>query len=271
LLACSRSAPLPPRAVELNQAGVEALATGDLETADARFALALEYSPRFVEALTNQALVELQRGNFARAERLLERAVRLNPDVAQPHHGLGVLAERRRRPDVASRHYAEALRVDPGFAPARLNLGRLLFAAGMVEHARSQFKRLTEVAPEEALGWAGLVESLLRLGRAAEAEACLREARERFPDHVELEVLAARSLIRRGRYEEAIAALSEIALARDDNAVAALGWTAVAELALGRRQRAVWSARRALELEPRDAVAGYALDAALGRRSAAAK
>src|SRR6478609_8743317 len=95
LAGCSGSAPLPPQAVALNRAGAEALARGDLETADARFNLALEYSPRFVEALVNQGLVELQRGNFDRARELVVRARRLNPDVAQPHHALGVLAARR--------------------------------------------------------------------------------------------------------------------------------------------------------------------------------
>src|SRR6188768_4000823 len=91
-LACAGTAPLPPKGLALNEAGVAALAAGDLETADARFSLALEYNPKFVDALTNQGLVELQRGNFERARQLLTRARRLNPDVAQPHHALGVLA-----------------------------------------------------------------------------------------------------------------------------------------------------------------------------------
>ena len=268
-MGCTRAAPLPPRAAELNRAGIEALSSGDLETADARFALALEYSPRFVEALTNQALVEMQRGNFARARHLLERARRLNPDVAQPHHAFGVLAERQHRPDLASEHYAEALRVDPGFAPARLNLGRLLFAAGMVEHARSQFKRLVEVAPGDALGWAGYVESLLRLGRTAEAEAALGRALERFPEQPEIEVLAARSLIRRGAYDRALKKLVPLTRARDDMAVAALGWSAVAELAMGRSQPAAAAARRALALSPHDSVATYVLALALQQQGAA--
>jgi Flp pilus assembly protein TadD len=72
--ACAGSAPLPAKALELNRAGVDALAAGDLETADARFSLALEYNPNFVDALTNQGLVELQRGNFERARQLLTRA-----------------------------------------------------------------------------------------------------------------------------------------------------------------------------------------------------
>lgn len=262
-LACSGAAPLPAKAIALNRAGAEALALGDLETADARLNLALEYSPRFVEALVNQGLVELQRGNFERASELLRRARRLNADVAQPHHALGILAERQARPDQASRHYYDALAVDPGFAPARANLARLLFDAGMLEEALVQFKRLSEVAPDSPEAAQGLAETLLRLGRIDEAEAITRAARERFPDSAELTVLAARSLLRQGKLERAIELLSPLGYGRDEVAANALGWLATAELLRGRPQLAVGAAKRALELEPSSPVATYAMAEAL--------
>jgi tetratricopeptide (TPR) repeat protein len=260
---CKGTAPLPARAAELNSAGIEALERGDLETAEARFALALEYSNNFVEALVNQALVEMQRGNFENARRLLKRARRLNPDVAQPHHGLGVLAERERRPDQASEHYAEALRVDPGFAPARANLGRLLFDAGMFEHARVQFKRLVEVAPEQPAGYSGLVETLIQLGRHDEADAVLGEGLLHFAEDPSLLILLARANLRVGRFDAAIALLEPIARERDDMAVAALGWIATTELARGRARQAAAAARRAVGLEPNDSLAVFALARAL--------
>jgi tetratricopeptide (TPR) repeat protein len=259
LAACSGTAPLPAKAVALNRAGAEALARGDLETADARLSLALEYSPRFVEALVNQGLVELQRGNFERARELLERARRLNPDVAQPHHALGVLAERRERPDEASRHYYAALAVDPGFAPSRANLARLLFDAGMLEEALVQFKRLVEVASDTPDAELGLAETLLRLGRTAEAERVTQAASGRFPDCSELQILTARSLLRRGEIERAIELLKPLGYGNDDVAVSALGWLATAELLRDRPAQAVGAARRALALEPSSPVAIYAM------------
>ncbi len=268
LLACKSAVPLPERAVALNTAGIEALARGDLETADARFSLALEYSPEFVDALVNLGSCELERGNFEHARQLFERARRLNPDVAQPHHALGLLAERQGRPDRASEHYYEALRVDPGFAPARANLGRLLFAGGMLEEALVQFKRLVEIAPDEAAGYAGLTETLLQLGRTSEAEATIAAAAERFHDVPEIAILAARSALRRGAYDEALGLLLPLAHERSDVGVAALGWIATAELARGRLPHAVGAARRALELSPDDHVATYALAVALSKLGA---
>jgi tetratricopeptide (TPR) repeat protein len=173
VVGCAGTAPLAPKAVDLNRAGTEALAAGDLPTAEARFALALEYHPRFVEALTNLGLVEMQRGNFARARVQLERARRINGDLAQPHHGLGVLAEREGRPDLAAESYREALRVNPGFAASRGNLARLLFAAARYDDAREQFLRLSQVDPRDIGARAGLVETLLQLQRADESDQVL--------------------------------------------------------------------------------------------------
>ncbi len=50
LLGCATEATLPRKALELNTLGAQALASGDLSGAEARLAVALEYSPRFVEA-----------------------------------------------------------------------------------------------------------------------------------------------------------------------------------------------------------------------------
>lgn len=263
LCACSGSAPLPAKALELNRAGAEALARGDLETADARLSLALEYSPRFVEALVNQGLVELQRGNFDRARELITRARRLNPDVAQPHHALGILAERQARPDEASRHYYDALAVDPGFSPARSNLARLLFDAGMLEEALVQLKRLVELEPDSPEAAASLAETLLRLRRVDEAEAIVERARERFPDTPSLVVLAARGQLRQANVARAVELLTPLGYGRDEVAAEALGWLATAELLRGDARSAVGAAKRALELEPTSPVATYAMARAL--------
>src|SRR5271170_806541 len=146
LVGCSTGAPLPPKAIALNREGAKALAAGNLELAEARIALALEYNARFTEAWVNLGLIELRRGNFERAQRAFVKARDLNPDLPTPHHALGLLASEEGQPAQAEMHYRAALRVDPGFAAARANLGRILFERGAFEEAREQFLRLTQVA-----------------------------------------------------------------------------------------------------------------------------
>jgi tetratricopeptide (TPR) repeat protein len=258
-LGCSGTAPLAPKAVQMNRLGVEALEAGDYATAEARFAVAIEFHPRFVEAQVNLGLTELARGNHGRARALFLRARHINADLPHPHHGLGVLADAERRPREAVEHYREALRVDPAFVPARANLARDYFDAAMLDEAREQFLRLSEVAAHDDRGPAGLAETLLRLGRPDEASEVVRAARARLGDRPALMLLAAREALAAGYVAEARAELARLASRRHEHATAAKGWLAVADLAAGDLGPAREHAEAALAEDREQPVASYAL------------
>jgi tetratricopeptide (TPR) repeat protein len=259
-LGCSSSAPLPPKAIALNRDGAAALAAGDVMTAEARFALAVEYNPRFTEAWVNLGLVEMARGNLDLAYKDFVRARSLNPDLPTPHHALGLLADKRAMGEEAERHYRMALKVDPGFAPARVNLGRRLFARRAFDDAREQFLRLVEVAPASIDGWLGLSESLQRLGREDEADDVVVRARARFGDAPELMLLVARQLLRRGVYDEAEATLAPLTRVADPaRQRAAWDWIAVARLGRGDTEGAIKAANEVLQSDKSDPVARYVL------------
>jgi tetratricopeptide (TPR) repeat protein len=258
--ACASAVPLPLRAIELNAAGARAVAEGKLPLAEARLSVALEYSPRFVEAWVNLGYVELGRGNFEQARRDFLQARDLNQDIPTPHHALGVLADRQGVGDEAEDHYRAALKVDPGFAPARANLARRLFARGRFEEAREQFARLVEVAPETIDGWVGEAQTLWRLGRDGDAEALVEQARDRFGDAPELRLLLAREQLERGEWREAEALLAPLIGGRDRaRAGAAWSWIALARLGRGDAGGANEAVREALAIDRDDAVARYAL------------
>jgi tetratricopeptide (TPR) repeat protein len=260
---CSATAPLPPRAARLNEDGATALAAGDLATAEARLALALEYSPRFTEAWVNLGIVEMRRGNLEAAKRDFVRARDLNPDLPSPHHALGVLADRRGHGAESERHYRAALAVDPGFAPARANLGRRLFERAAFDEAREQFLRLTEIDPSRVEGWAGLGETLLQLGRDAEADEAIDRAHDRFADAAEVTLLVARQMMRRGSFEGAERALASLTTdVQASRRAAAWAWIAVARLALD-AAAASDAADEALAIDHDQPVATYAKAAAL--------
>jgi tetratricopeptide (TPR) repeat protein len=257
---CATSVPLPAEALALNAAGARAIAEGQLGVAEARLSVALEYSPRFVEAWVNLGYVELGRGNFEQARRDFLRARDLNQDIATPHHALGLLAEEQGRGAEAEEHYRAALKVDPGFAPSRANLGLRLFARGQYENAREQFERLIEVAPEVIEGWIGEAETLRQLGRPAQAEDVVARAVRRFGDAPALRLLRARQQVERGDWIEAEALLAPLA-GSTDRARAGAAWAWIAIARIGRRDfdGAGEAARAALAIRRDDPVARYAL------------
>jgi len=260
LAGCTVAVPLPPKALELNRLGAAALGAGDLATAEARLALAIEYSPKFTEAWVNLGLLELRRGDLAQARKDLTHARTLNPDLPTPHHALGLLDEQTSRPKQAEANYRAALAVNPGFAPARANLGRMLFASGLYDEAREQFLRLTEVAPDALEGWLGLVESFVRLGRERDADIATGRARARFGNRPDIVMLVARQLLRRGAFEEAEGTLAPLTAAADPaRSATAWAWVAVARLGLGRPDAAEVAAREALAANAAEPVAQFVL------------
>lgn len=255
--ACAARAPLPPKAIQLNDDGAAALASGDLTTAEARLALAVEYNPRFTEAWVNLGLVALERGELDRAERDIRRGRELNPDLPAPHHALGLLAERRGDLEAAERFYRAALKVDPGFTSSRANLGRLLYARGAFDDAREQFLRLTEVAPASLEGWTGLVESLLRLDQEQSADDTLASARERFGDVPDVVLLVGRQQLRRGAYEQAEATLAPLTLEDAHRRAEAWAWIGVSRLSRGDAAGARDAANESRAIDPQEPIAFY--------------
>jgi len=255
---CASVPPLPPQARQLVADGARSLEEGDLGTAEAQLMLATEWSPRFTEAWVNLGLVELRRGNLDMAHRHLRHARELNADSASPHHGLGLLFELRGDPAEAERNYRAALKVDPGFYPSRVNLGRLLYQRSAFDEARMEFSKLTLSAPDRLEAWCGLVEALLRLGRPLEADGVLRVALMRHGAAPGLMLLGARLALADGRFEDAVSLLSSLTTHADPEIAAlALAWRGVVQLRKGERRRAEGDARAALLLAPRSEIATY--------------
>lgn len=257
--ACAPRGAVHPNAVELNKAGAYALSLGDLDTAQARLELAIEYHPGFVEAWINLGLLELSRGDVPMAEKRFRRALALDKDAAGAHVGLGVVAEKRGVPDDAERSYRAALAIDPGLAEPRANLARLLAARGALDEARDHLRRLIEVQADDPAGWMALCEVLWRMGRDPEAAQVVDEARARLGERPEIELLLARRDLRAGELDEAIVRLEPLSKEPGALGRAAGGWLAAARLEKGDLEGARAAARAVLARDPEDRLARHVL------------
>ena len=95
-----------------------------------------------------------------------------DPLTAPEHNDLGVAYEAQGRLDLAAREYRRALRLDPRFGRARLNLGNVEAAAGRWARAEGEFRRALAVLPGDPDPPNNLAVALLRQGGSlAEAES----------------------------------------------------------------------------------------------------
>src|SRR5437762_2269678 len=89
-------------------------------------------------------------------------------------------------------------------------LGLSYLQRNQLPEAESQFKKLTELAPDDPLGYAELGLTYLQAGRYAEAEKELRKARELDPANTEIGLALARLYALTGRSAEARTTLERL-------------------------------------------------------------
>jgi tetratricopeptide (TPR) repeat protein len=108
--------------------------------------------------------------NTGEANRLAELTVQTAPDLATAHQALGAARHIALRLDDAETEYARAVELDPKSTRAKLALADLKRASERNEAALTLYREVAEADPKNNSARAGIVLSLLELGRKDEAE-----------------------------------------------------------------------------------------------------
>ena len=90
------------------------------------------------------------------AELHYREAVRLGPDMAAAHLGLGLALRNQARTGDAEVCFRDALRFDPHYVEAQTNLGLLLQSQGRVDEARAAFLGTLQLDPNNTWAFSGL-------------------------------------------------------------------------------------------------------------------
>jgi tetratricopeptide (TPR) repeat protein len=147
----------------------------------------------------------LRRGDRAAAETAFRDAIRENPLYLDAYMNLGTLYQERGELDRAVAAYDELLARNPDFAGAYLNRGACRQAQGRLDDALADYRRAEEIdlyspAASNNAGFA-----LAQLGRSVEAEAAYLRAIEKDPAFVDARVNLARLFEATGRPDAAMA------------------------------------------------------------------
>jgi tetratricopeptide (TPR) repeat protein len=239
-----------------------ALEKGELDRAEAEFAMALEYDPQTKEALNGLGLVTMARGDHDSARGLFQAALVQDDDFAEAHANGGALELASSQPDLALPHLQAALAIDPGFVAARHNLARALVALGRFDEAREEYMKLTSTQPSDADAWAELAHAELLVGHRAAAGRAANVALGLAPSQpIALRVHA--DLLRDGgdlagalqRYDALLAQRPS-----DEQALVGRGMTL---LLMGRLPEARADMRRAVDIAPGSPLPHFGLAVAL--------
>jgi Flp pilus assembly protein TadD len=153
------------------------------------------------------ALTPAQQTALVKATTELVAAEMVDAERPEAHLNLGLLDLRRRQLSEAEAEYRTALRLDPAFVPAMVNLADLDRARGMDEQGAQLLRRAMSIEPDNADIRHSLGLFLVRQHDYAGALDMLRRATELAPDNARYAYVYAVALNSRGAPADAMTLL----------------------------------------------------------------
>jgi tetratricopeptide (TPR) repeat protein len=206
-----------------------------------------------------EAEAHMRARRFDQAIEAYQLAIRLSPDLAAAHLGLGTAYQSMGRPADAEGPLRAAIRYQPLNAIAHLNLGVTLTSLRRNEDALAELQEARRLDPHNAKALTYIGAALQNMGRLEEALEADEEARTLSPSIPELHFNVGLLLMRLGRFAEAVAPL-ENALRLNPEYLKARYHLGNAYSRTNRYREAVAAFTKVLDLSPNepDALAGRA-------------
>jgi len=131
-----------------SEMGDQAMSEGNLSRAASLYQEALDITPN--EAILYYKLSEAQdkMKDFAGEKTSLERAIRLNPNLAEAQNQMGYLADRAGEFTMAESYFRTAIRVSPSYVIAWINLAATLATEEKWQDAKQVLSHVTEIDPD---------------------------------------------------------------------------------------------------------------------------
>jgi len=215
---CKTAAEIPQIAKEHNDYGVDYLNQGQLDKAQQRFELALEYNEDYPEPYGNLALVWIARNDLDKAKEMAIKAIRLNTDVAEAHNTLGYIYLQNKAYGKAHDRFVDALRINPGYVEARYNLCLAYQSLKRDSEARICFSKVIETNSNFADPFHELCKMDIEDRKAEDAVGHCTRAVELEPQFTEAYFHLGLALQKAGKHCEAQDAYKECIALDDSNA-----------------------------------------------------
>jgi tetratricopeptide (TPR) repeat protein len=187
-----------------------------------------------------------------------ERALTLDPELAEAEMNLGAVLEAQGRQDEAEARFRRALALRPNLAEAHVNLGNIQQAQGKLEEAVASHERAMALKPEFAEAFFNHANVLQKLGKLEEAVASYQRALALKPGMAEFHSNLGNALLAGNKLDDAEAGYAQALTLKPDYAEA---WYNLGNLrqAQDRLAEAASCYERAIALKPQLPEAHYNL------------
>jgi protein O-GlcNAc transferase len=222
---------------------------GQFGEAESLYRQVLAMDPDHAESHHNLGMIALQFGHADVAVAMIAKAVALNGQEPIFHSGLGQALEAQGAHDEAVAAYNRALTLKPESADVHFNLALTLNNQGNLEQAAASYRRAFSLKPDFAAAHNNLAGILKEQGRLEDAIASYRHALWLSPSYAECHNNLGATLSTRGDLDEAIESYECALRIKPDYAVAHFN-LGNAFKDHGKLKEAVIAYERALSLQP---------------------
>lgn len=162
-------------------------------------------------------------GRFVEAERAYQTVLRENPEHPDALNLMGVLAVEASQYRIAVDYMSKAVKLAPGKAIYRNNLGNALIISSRAEEAIPHLERAVKLDPSYAEAWTNLGKAWRQIGDIEKAGKYLSRALNVAPGFLRAQIGLAEIQSEMGQFVEAKAAFSRILLLDPRNIEALCG------------------------------------------------
>jgi tetratricopeptide (TPR) repeat protein len=176
---------------------------GQLAQAEPLYRQIIEINPNHADAHHLLGLLARQSGQRQAAGSLIQRAISLNPRALAFHFNLGMVFLDLGQPAEAARCFRQELALNPRHAESFLNLGIALAGQGLYDDAANSYRQVLSINPTNADAHNNLGITLVMQKQFPEATQCFQDALRSDPDNVNAYINLGNVLKDQKRWAEA--------------------------------------------------------------------
>ncbi len=174
------------------------------------------------DSLIHAASPYIAARDYARAEKLLDQAIEINPNSMGAYHTLGVIYLIQGKTDQAIGLFQRVIRLNPFYSPARVNLGQALLSQGNLKEALAQLEKAEKLGATEPDLYHDIAYIYFKLGKTEKSIKIYKKATEVDPKSYLAHYELGQVYIQRNSLDEAFVELSQATSIRPDFAPAYL-------------------------------------------------
>lgn len=194
----------------------EAIKNRDYKTGKELLEKVVKINPNIPEVINDLGLLNLNLENYDKAIELLEKAIQLKPDFSLALNNLGNALMKKKKFDEAIKNYKKAIDADIKNSHAYYNLATLYFKKNEIKNAEKYFNLAIQLSPKLISAYINLFELYDKSNQTENLKKVLNKAKDIFETDPLIDFFSGIYQFKKKNYYEVVRILDKVELNKND-------------------------------------------------------